>query len=441
MRVASQHRILILMEDWPSLPTDPRLVNLDNPLIEAIFEHFKPNLNLIGIHLRDARNILAGVKDGDGFAQMLPKAVVILSAAALEANLAYLSDLCLTMAKGRPPLFSVPELDYLRGTEQFVDDKGDIRSRHLKQSLDHRLKTIPKFVARIVGREYKFPGKGPHRKLQETIAWRDAIVHPRWDRYVNCIGWFEAAQSIDAVELYLDSLVSQVHPYISFYFPLLYTLPKGYHKDEGVEVAHRTRGRRNPGRKFVVMGDEEFLHVLTSEWLEAKYFIKFAIGSQCERDSGGSMLTRAALVLLYAMLDAHLSLWTQAYLKSHGEKFEGPEVLFLTETVVGVGNEGDVEFAESHQKFKQRVTAVPRILARRILNRDVQIQLGDVGGRDLLFFKEMRDRVMHPVVGEDICRVTKDELKKAETAVLAYFAQIGQVAPEIFKVYTALIRS
>ena len=48
----------------PILPPDPRLINVDESLLEAIFEHFTPNVNLIGIHLRDARNILMAVKTG-----------------------------------------------------------------------------------------------------------------------------------------------------------------------------------------------------------------------------------------------------------------------------------------------------------------------------------------------------------------------------------------
>jgi len=429
------------MSDSRSVPANATAVDVDQLLLERIFAQLEPNVNLIGIHLRDARNILVAVKDGEGFARMLPKAVVILSAAALEANLTFLSNLCLVLSKDRPSPFSAPELDYLIGTERFIDDKGDIQSRPLKQSLDHRLKTIPKFVARIVGRKYAFLARTEHVKLKRTIAWRDAIVHPRWDRYVNRIGWFEAAQSIDAVELYLNGLVSQVHPYLAFYFHILYTLPAGYHKNDGVELAYRTRGRRNPGRKFAGMADQDLLDTLASEWLEARYFVEFAVGSECEQDSDGSMLTRAALVFLYAMVDAHLSLWTQAYLKSHGEKFEGPEVLFLSEFVVGVGTEGDVEFAEAHNKFKQRVVGVPRILARRVLNRDTKIQLGDAAGQDLLLYKDMRDRVMHPSTGQDICRVTKDELQRAEKAVHAYFVQLGQLLPELFEVYTVLSSS
>jgi hypothetical protein len=39
------------MLDTPFLPIDPRLVNVDDALHEIITEHFKPNVNLVGIHL------------------------------------------------------------------------------------------------------------------------------------------------------------------------------------------------------------------------------------------------------------------------------------------------------------------------------------------------------------------------------------------------------
>jgi hypothetical protein len=48
-------------DEWsPSLPPDPRLLNLDDDLIAIIFEHFKDNVNLVGIHLRDAQHAPRG---------------------------------------------------------------------------------------------------------------------------------------------------------------------------------------------------------------------------------------------------------------------------------------------------------------------------------------------------------------------------------------------
>src|ERR1017187_2933230 len=83
---------------------DPRIKNVDQELVEAVFEEFKRNVELVMIHLRDARNVLDAVRDGQngrddrGFA----KATVLLASAALESNLVYLSGIGLRLAEKRP---------------------------------------------------------------------------------------------------------------------------------------------------------------------------------------------------------------------------------------------------------------------------------------------------------------------------------------------------
>jgi hypothetical protein len=428
-------------DEWlPSLPPDPRLLNLDNDLIEIIFEHFKGNVNLVGIHLRDARNMLPAVKEDHSFDRVYAKAVVILAAAALEANLAYLSDLCLAISAKRPGLYVQTQLDYLRGSEEYLNDKGDIRTRPLKQRLEEKLKTVPSLLGRAMGRDYEFPpSASATRKLRETIAYRDAIVHPRWDRYAQIVGWYEAAQAIDAVELYLDSISSQLHPYLAFYFPMLYTIPPGGDKDD-VDIAHRTKARKNPRRGFSNMAEISITEIISREWLEAQMLTEFALTSQCEGDSDGSMLTRAALVLLYAMLDAQLSVIAQAYLHNGKFHFEQPEVLFFTEMALGVDTDGEITATEGHQHFKQRVVGIPRVLARRVLGKEITVSLGDRRGEDLLRYKDLRDEVMHPYVGKDPPRVSKDELRDAEKAIQAYFAQLAVAAPELFRAYDVFLK-
>jgi hypothetical protein len=81
-------------------PVDPRLKNVDNELVEAVFQEFKRNVDLVGIHLRDARNMSFGVRE-TGDDRVLWKAAVILSAAALESNLVYLSGVALRLAEKR----------------------------------------------------------------------------------------------------------------------------------------------------------------------------------------------------------------------------------------------------------------------------------------------------------------------------------------------------
>jgi hypothetical protein len=418
----------------PSLPPDPRLRDL-------IGDHFKANINLLGIHLRDARNMLHAVKKSDGFDRVFAKAVVILSGAALEANLTYLSDLCLTIAKTKHGLYVQGQLDYLRGQEEYINDKGDIRTRPVKQRLEEKLKTVPTLLGRAMNRDYEFPKSvSAHRKLHETIAYRDAIAHPRWDRYAHSVGWYEAAQAIDAVELYLHSITSQLHPYLAFYFVMLYTVPPGGHKDD-VDIAYRTKGRKAPGRGFANMADISIGEIISREWLEAQMVAELAQTSECEGDSDGSMLTRAALVLLYAMLDAQLSVIAQAHLHSGKVDFEQAEVLFLTEIAVGVNTDGEITATESHQHFRQRVRGVPRLLARKVLGKEITVNLGDRHGEDLLSYKDLRDEVMHPRVGQEPPRVTKDQLRDAERAIRAYFAQLALAAPELFGSYDVFLKA
>lgn len=426
--------------EWaPSLPPDPRLLNIDNALVEIIADHFKQNVNLVGIHLRDARNMLHGVKDDGEFDRAFAKAVVILSAAALEANLTHLSDLCLTIARSRQDLYARPQLDFLRGTEEYVNEKGDIRTRPVKQRLEEKLKAVPALLGRAMNRDYQFPSRSAQRKLSETIAYRDAIVHPRWDRYVQSLGWYEAAQAIDAIELYLDSVSLQLHPYLAFYSLLLYTIPRGGDKDD-VQVAHRTRRRGHPRTGFVSMAEIDITELISREWLEAQMLTEFALESQCEGDSGGSMLTRAALVLLYSMLDAQLSVFAQVYLQSDKFHFEQPEILFFAEMAVGVETDGEIALTESHQHFRQRIAGIPRILARRALGKEVTVHLGDKLGADLLRYKDIRDAVMHPRVGEEPPRVTKDELREAERAIRGYFSQLVTAIPDIFRAYEVFLK-
>ena len=59
------------------------------------------------------------------------------------------------------------------------------------------MRMIPDLIARAVGRRYAFPERSSAiRKLRRTIDRRDAIVHPRWDRYLDRAGWYEAAEAV-----------------------------------------------------------------------------------------------------------------------------------------------------------------------------------------------------------------------------------------------------
>ena len=87
-----------------ALPRDRRLDNIDEELVQIVFEEFKNNIDLAGVHLRDARNILPSLKPLKELA-VLSKATILLACAALESNLAYLSKVAIRFAQKRPQLF------------------------------------------------------------------------------------------------------------------------------------------------------------------------------------------------------------------------------------------------------------------------------------------------------------------------------------------------
>jgi hypothetical protein len=172
--------------------------------------------------------------------------------------------------------------------------------------------------------------------------------------------------------------------------------------------------------------------------VETFLMVAFALDSDTEGDSDGSMLTRAALVSLYANLDFQLYVFVHAALFSETATFEHAEMKFLTETTVDLDELGDPALSEDFQRFRDRISGVPRILCRRLTEEDLNISLGDRAGSNLLAYKSVRDDLMHTGVGKQIPRVTKSELYEAYLAVQAYFRQLGALAPKLFGVYTFL---
>jgi hypothetical protein len=420
-----------------SLPPDPRLQNINEELVQIVFEEFKQSIDLIGIHLRDARSILRALnkKESD---RVLAKATILLASAALESNLVYLSKIALRFADKRPDLFAAPQRRFLGGVEEVIDDNGQIVECPVKQSLGRRLRAVPALLAHAVGREYNLrTNSAPFRKLRRTIERRDAIVHPRWDRYMTEAGWWEAAEAIDSVELYLNSVASSLHPYLVGYFRVLYTIPGYDHHD--VDVGYRTLGKRGPKRGLATMEDVGIPKVLLNEWFDAIALTSFAFDSECEGDSAGSMLTRAALVMVYAMLDAQLSVVAQWRMREAPEAFNEPEILFLNEIAVGVGHDGEVWVGEDHQSFKKRIKAVPAILSRRVDGQAVSVDLSKQWGNQLLAGNELRNNVMHSQIGQPLPRVTKRELLVSSKAVFAYFEELSTILPRSFEYVKLLL--
>ena len=119
-------------------PVDPRLKDVDQAIVETIFKEFKQNIDLVAIHLRDARNLLYGVRD-DTRDRALCKATLLLAAAALESNLVYLSGAALSIAERKKDVLAPGQIRYLKGIEEVISDNGDVVVVPAKQSLLERL--------------------------------------------------------------------------------------------------------------------------------------------------------------------------------------------------------------------------------------------------------------------------------------------------------------
>lgn len=188
------------------------------------------------------------------------------------------------------------------------------------------------------------------------------------------------------------------------------------------------------------MDDAGLLEAGIGEWGDSLLLNTIALSHDCEKDSQGSMLTRAALVVLYAMLDAQLSVMAQWRMRENIERFLEAEILFLNEWASGIGHDGELWLAEDHQAFKRRIKAVPVILARRVEGKEMSVDLGKEWGKNLLEGKMLRDRVMHSGFGQPLARVSKEELIRSTKTVFAYFEELVTKSPVTFEYLTVFLR-
>jgi len=166
----------------------------------------------------------------------------------------------------------------------------------------------------------------------------------------------------------------------------------------------------------------------------------FAFEGGCEGDSAGSLLTRVALVLLFAGLDAQLSIVAQWRPHDESLTFHEAERNFLKENIVGIGEDGEIETEEDRQSFKERIVAVPTILARRVEGREITIDLGSQWGAQLQKSYLLRNAVVHAPPDRPLERVSLLELRTAAAAVRSYFEELVRQAPETFKAQIELLR-
>jgi hypothetical protein len=405
----------------------------DNELIEISGQIAKSGLDRIFMHLRDAREALRAAH-----IPAMAKATVLLASAALESNLAHLTLRAQAFAAARPHVYKREQVEYLSGRKTIVTDRGVLKEVALRQTLEDRLQVVPDLLARAINRRYALPRNSTAiRKLRRTIELRDSIIHPRWDRYLPSVSAAEAAQAVDAVELYLQSVRAQLHPYLVGYIGTLLTI-RGSDKHD-VAIGHRTANRRMSKSGFTTMTGVGIAEVLVHEWFDMVMICGLAFEGGCEGDSAGSLLTRVALVLLFAGLDAQLSIVAQWRLHDESLAFHEAERNFLKENIVGIGKNGEIETEEDRQSFKERIIAVPTILARRVEGREITIDLGGQWGEQLQKSYLLRNAVVHAPPDRPLERVSLLELRTAAAAVRSYFEELVRKAPETFKAQMELL--
>lgn len=410
----------------------------DADLQAIVYEEHMKNVEFVLVHLRDARNLLFAIPDLSNN-RAFSKATILLAGAALESNLTYLSGIALGFIGARPTRYSKPHADFLRGFTEAIDENGRSVKRKLNRSLLDRIKIVPQLLARGIGRKYQIENRSvTSRKLLRTIERRDAIVHPKWDRYVDAVGWFEAAEAVDAIELYLDSIRICLHPYLVGYAWNLVTI-KGSSKDD-VGVGHRTQGRKRSQHQFSTVPIVGLSEVLLREWCDAMLMVMVALSQNTDHESQGSMLTRSALVLVYAMLDAQLSIISQWKIRQLPQSFKEEEMLFLNEAAVGVGHDGEIWLDSEDHPFKKRIRAIPALLARCCEGEEFKIDLSGKWGADLLEGYALRCSVMHSTPGHPMAVVSKDELKRGTQAVRAYLTCLAEQLPKTFGILQPMLR-
>jgi hypothetical protein len=92
--------------------------SLEVKLAEISGEIYKQNAYLVGMHLRDAVNVLSTMRSIPTSARpdLLARACILFAAAGLETNLSYLCTLALAISEAVPTgsIYKEPEIEYLR---------------------------------------------------------------------------------------------------------------------------------------------------------------------------------------------------------------------------------------------------------------------------------------------------------------------------------------
>jgi hypothetical protein len=194
--------------------------SLEIKVTEISGEIYKQNASLVGIHLRDAINLLESMRiiPESGRPDLLAKACILFAAAGLETNLSYFCTLALAISEAVPEsIYKEPEIDYLKAVQTTFSKDAKLNLEKQAQPLSDRLLIVPKLLAKAFGREFTMPASEPiGDRLRFAIEKRDALIHPNWDRYPE-VGITDAADAIYGVVEYLETVRQQFHPFLIGY--------------------------------------------------------------------------------------------------------------------------------------------------------------------------------------------------------------------------------
>ena len=407
---------------------------LEIKLTEISGEIYKQNVSLVGMHLRDAINLLESMRriPESGRPDLLAKACILFAAAGLETNLSYFCTLALAISEAAPEsIYKEPEIEYLKAVQTTFSKDGKLSLDKQAQPLSDRLLIVPKLLGKALGREFSMPTNEPiGDRLRFAIEKRDALIHPSWDRYPE-VGITDAADAIYGVLEYLETVRQQFHPFLigymtvlSSYFPLVADLV------EGQPLALRFR---------VLRTREELIAALAGQWIDAHTMFDVANVHGTEGDSEGSMLTRAALVSVYSMLMAHVSILGRMVDLLNPGLFSEKEINFLNEKDYQWADEGEVVLDTAKQTFKVRATVALTLIASKVSPSSLVFTEGVTWFQQMFkVYLPMRNQVMHSKFGEPMARVTKPELRAAFEAIRSYAAHVA-AAGGILTFYQGLL--
>jgi hypothetical protein len=390
----------------------------DSKLLEISGKTYQQNGNLVGMQLRDATNMLDTLRsvDASGRPDLLAKATILFAAAALESNLSYYSTLALAIHDAKPT-YKEPEVEYLKAVKMEYTKDAELSTSKEKQPLNERLHLIPTLLGRAFERKFELQaGIRGFERLINTIERRDAIIHPRWDKY-PVVGLADAVDAVYGVLEYIDSVRDQFFPYMVGYLVIM----SAY----GPLVANAA-SEPAPLRFLQLDKYRELVSGLSGDWLDAHIMFDIANMHGTKGDSDGSVLTRAALVFLYSMVSVHLSYIGRLAQIADPTAFSEKEVSYFNEQAYGMSDKGEAVLQPTKHRFENRATILPTIISKKLCPNPLTFNRG-ISWYQNMFKKyfNMRNGVMHSKFGECLPRVSKPELRESFESVRQYCAHIA----------------